>query len=132
MKAAFQLRALILNDEALLAHYGQWSGEHLAGECASTPELAEMERVLRRLRERREQLAAYTDAACSQPSAGRPACAVAGPLTAGCSAQSSATLAGALVTNHAEQPASISTDAACSHPGAGRPASAVAGSTPSP
>lgn len=57
---AYQLRALIRNDEALLAHFGEWTAEHLAGQCASSPELEAMEAVLRRLRERRAALAAHS------------------------------------------------------------------------
>jgi hypothetical protein len=50
------LLARLRNAEALLVHYGQWSAEHLAGECASTPELGAMEAVLRRLRDLRAAL----------------------------------------------------------------------------
>jgi hypothetical protein len=62
------LRCLIRNDEALLAHYGQWSGEHLAGHCASTPELREMEHVLDRLRHRRAALLSLSGSAATRES----------------------------------------------------------------
>jgi hypothetical protein len=91
------LRARIRNAEALLAHYGEWTGEHLAGHCATSPELASMEAVLRRLRALREELLS-TDAACSQPGAGRPACAVAGLISPTATASHEESLAGSLVT----------------------------------